>query len=70
MKNETLKELVQTTRLQACKDLEETINRIVAEINKQKITEETNFLQVHLANDCLAGIMELQHDLHTLWQTL
>lgn len=70
MKDKELKELVLSTRLNGCKELEQTIQRIVSEVNKQRITNETNFLQVHIADDCLTGIMQMQHDLHTLWQTL
>ncbi len=70
MEDRALKELVKNTRLQKCKDLEEAIAQIVSEINKQNISNETNFLQVHLADGCLVRIMQLQHDLHTLWQTL
>ncbi len=70
MRDKVLRQVVKDTRLQKCKDLEQAIAYIVCEINNQKITNETNFLQVHLADDCLARIMQLQHDLHTLWLTL
>ncbi len=70
MRDKELKQLVLTTRMQVCKELEQTLQRIAFEVNKQRITNETNFLQVHIADDCLTGIMQMQHDLHTLWQTL
>ncbi len=70
MRDKELKDLVQSTRLQSCMELEKSIQRIVTEVNKQKITNQTNFLQVHIADDCLAAVMQMQHDLHTLWQTL
>lgn len=70
MRDKELKQLVLTTRMQSCKELEQTLQRIAFEVNKQRITNETNFLQVHIADDCLTGIMQMQHDLHTLWQTL
>lgn len=70
MRDSELKKLVEDTRLRACRDLEETMKHIVSEINKQRITKETDFLQVHISGDCLARIMQMRHDLHTLWQTL